>query len=715
LCLLQAAPVPAARAADLDKLDCSVKFVPADAAFYSAMLRNGEQIEAIAKSKAWAKIKALPLVQMLMTKVKEEWEDPNGKMAGLAQFYAQPENQELVEMLLDMFSNEMFCYAGENYIGVSGVIAQAMGAMQYGPAMAQLSGEEVAGDSTKVQVRMLLRSLTENAQQLKIPDLVIGFKLSDAKKAEAQLKRLEAVLTAVTAQSPQLKGRYKKTTVAKANLHTLTLDGKMVPWEMIPFNQFEDNPGEFDDLIKHLKQVKLTIALGIRENYLLLSLGESTAHLEKLGKGKHLVDLPDFKPLARFADRRLTSIGYASKALKAAAATNAGNLDSMAELLKTALDRAPIPDAKRKKIDKDLEKLADELKGQLPEVGSTLSFAFLTDRGSESYIYEGGDHPGLDGSKPLTLLDHVGGSPILAFVSRHTYKPENYQNFVKWVRVAGKDLEDALVPLLDPDKKETYEKFAKAAKPLLERLDKATGTLLLPALADGQFGFVLDGKLESKQWHEALPEADKPLPMLEPALVWGVSDAKLLKQAVGEYWAIAKDAIDAIRELAPDSIPEDFKLPDPQMQKVKGGTIYGFPLPEEWGLDKQILPNGGLSETVATLSISQKHAERLLAKTPLKVESGPLADAAKKPLASAVYVNWPALIDVATAWMDYAIPYAAAKLPGDAPVGKGSWVEVLQQVRTAVEVLKVFRGSTSCSYFEDGLLVTHSESIIKDL
>ena len=42
----------------------SLDVVPADAAFYSAMLRNREQFDAIVNSKAFAKIKDLPYVQM---------------------------------------------------------------------------------------------------------------------------------------------------------------------------------------------------------------------------------------------------------------------------------------------------------------------------------------------------------------------------------------------------------------------------------------------------------------------------------------------------------------------------------------------------------------------------------------------------------------------------------------------------------------------------
>ena len=48
--------ITAARAGDLEKLDTSLKLIPADAAFYSSMLRNREQIEMFLQSKAFAKL-----------------------------------------------------------------------------------------------------------------------------------------------------------------------------------------------------------------------------------------------------------------------------------------------------------------------------------------------------------------------------------------------------------------------------------------------------------------------------------------------------------------------------------------------------------------------------------------------------------------------------------------------------------------------------------
>src|SRR5262249_17487299 len=80
--LLAGATTPA-RAED-KKIVSSLSLIPADAAYYSAMLRNREQFDAAAKSKAWAKIKALPAYQMAVAALKQQY-SPNGPLAPLHQ------------------------------------------------------------------------------------------------------------------------------------------------------------------------------------------------------------------------------------------------------------------------------------------------------------------------------------------------------------------------------------------------------------------------------------------------------------------------------------------------------------------------------------------------------------------------------------------------------------------------------------------------------
>ena len=82
----------------------SLKFVPADAGFYSCTLRAGEQLQAVTKSKAWAKIKDMPAFKLAWQAVQDEYSKDEGKLAGLRRFYEQEENKDLVALIRDAFS-----------------------------------------------------------------------------------------------------------------------------------------------------------------------------------------------------------------------------------------------------------------------------------------------------------------------------------------------------------------------------------------------------------------------------------------------------------------------------------------------------------------------------------------------------------------------------------------------------------------------------------
>ena len=245
-------------------------------------------------------------------------------------------------------------------------------------------------------------------------------------------------------------------------------------------------------------------------------------------------------------------------------------------------------------------------------------------------------------------------------------------------------------------------------------MDEATDKLLLPALADGQAGFVLDAKWTSKRWAKGMPETAAAMPMPEVGILVGVSDAEWLEKAMKLYRKIVEDALAKAKELAPPGEVPPIKVPDPEVKTVDAGKLYLFRLPAEWKLDPQVVPTAGLSARVGVLALSAEHAERLLAGKPLKIEGGPLADA-KRPLAGAVDFNCPAFVDAISPWVVFGLEQAHVEklLPG-AGDEKQAREEVFKQVRTVLDVLKVFRISTSASYVEEGVLITHSEMVIRD-
>jgi hypothetical protein len=81
------------------------------------------------------------------------------------------------------------------------------------------------------------------------------------------------------------------------------------------------------------------------------------------------------------------------------------------------------------------------------------------------------------------------------------------------------------------------------------------------------------------------------------------------------------------------------------------------------------------------------------------------------PLAIVAWFNWSGLVEAATPWVDFAVDRALASKGGDEDQRK----TIADQVRVAVDVLKVLRSITDESYIEDKALVHHTLVEIRDV
>ncbi len=728
----------------------SLKWIPADAACYNVLLRNREQCEIIFKSKAWAKLTSLPFYQLAKQEFDKNWAKDDNP---IRKWYAQPGSAAIVDFLVELGSDEVFAYAGKNsadFVNVIQAVSQATVNSVFTQAIKKVQEGPNAKPSPEEAARDVLRALDAQGDKVKFPDLVIGFRLSKTKPADAakKLDDLAQNLSNILKKGPpQAQNVLKKLKVNGQNVHALVLDGELVPWALIPFGKIEEKPGEFNKLIAHLKARKLTITLSVRDNYVLATIGEGTAGLEALGKAPLLIDRVELKPLAKAAGKRVTMINYISKDfLTAVAAPN--DVNAMMAGVNQLLDQADLPAGQTARIKKDVKDCLTDLKRMSPVIGAQLTVENLTKDGTESYHYNWTTNHGLDGSKPLTLLEHMGGNPLAFVVSNTPVKIANYETCVKWLKVGHEYFEELALPQIPPEGRKVYKQVMKEVAPLLARLDKATGKMLLPSL-DGQSGIVLDAKLLSKQWQKEMPKSATALPAPELAVIIGLKDADLFRKAIGEYKDVINELIGVIGKMAPGGAPPELKINDPQAHKGKNGTLYSYPIPDIAGLDKQIVPTAGLSKKVIAFTLSETHANRLLEKTPLQEKDGLVIDA-KKPLAMAAYLDWPGVVDAVKPWVDYAFtryergdmkpgrvaPFKPApkkfeeKGPGiqsrerdreriQAVAFQGPannpMAMIKEHVEAALQILKVFRGFTSVTYIENNAIVTHTRAVFKDL
>jgi hypothetical protein len=686
-------------------------WLPEDAAFFAAMLRNREQWDIVANSRAWAKLKALPVLEMGRALYAMQAMNADSVPGKIEKALRDAEVKRALELACDMLSHEVFVYGGPGTTDCIELFQQLQGASSYGPAIALLKGEGKGASGRDLQQAALVSALCQNAALVKAPELVLGFRVTNLELARQELARLEILATVALATKPELQGRLKKTTVDGHEYLTLTLDGGMIPWErgmVEKLRELANQPGDADKLIARLKAAKLVVSVGLRGDYLLVAVGPSTEVLARLGHGRSLQTRPEWAPLAKFADKPLVSLGYLSKPMAARVGYGKQDIDQLLGVVDEVLTQVELPDEGKQEIRKDAAALAADIKGLLPEPGAMFAFGFLAPGGSESYSYDWSAHPELDASQPLPLLEHVGGGPVVAAVNRAKVSVAAYDLVAKWLAVGYRYVEKYALPQMPAGDRAKFDRLMQGARPLLAEADDTTRHMLLPALADGQLGLVLDTKLSSKQYLAKLPATPQPLPMIEPALVLGVSDAALLERAMARYWKIANGLVDAARTIdEANKIPADFHIPAAARHKIPQGTMYAYPLPEPWGVDPQILPNAGLSEHVAVLSLSRGHTARLLQTAAANVGGRTLP--VDRPLAAAGAIDIAGLIDAVIPWVDFAFDKAAGE------ESSGQIETIRQQVRTVLDVLKVFRTVSFEVYREGGALVTHSRADVKDV
>lgn len=682
----------------------ALRFAPADSAFFSTSLKMKDRCLRLWNSKAVQQIWKTTLVQAGWNEVVTNFHEKGGP---LQEMLKKPENQELLELIGDMVSEEFFVIGGANTPRFLTALGNGVMNSRFAPLQGLIAGGFQGGQDTgKLQLHGFLEGLMEKKNDLVTPEVILGFKIKDEKVAQKQIARLEVLLNGVAMVVPQLTGKVKRQKTGDLSFATVTIDGGTMKWDKLPWDQIEDEKGEFDELVEHLKKMKLTISLGNYHGYLILAFGESLNVIEHLGKGKKLAELPEMKPLAEHSSKPITHVGYIGKAMSGNYGFTKKDAQELQEAWKDMIENSPISDDFKKRLEKDVPELANDLYTLFGrEPAASMSFAFDTARGEEGYSYHYTVDPSLDAGQPLSLLQHVGGDPILAIAGRTKVRPGDWDTFVKWCKKADGYLNDFIFPeFLGKEGEEHAKKVLSSFYPLLKRFDKNTRENCIPALMDGQTAFVIDNKIVSTQWHKALPESKTPLPLLEPAIVIGVSDADKLTKAAAEYRRIFNDGIKVLKdnEIA-ESIP--IHWPAPESRKVEGATLYWYTFPDEFMLDGRLMPTAGLSQSVAALTVSNEHAIRLLKATPIKVEGGPLSDSGRKA-SGAVVFSLSALVDTAMPWVDFAM--AHGELPEEVTKHKGD-------IKTILSSLRIFRRFSSITYVENGATITHSEWHLRDI
>jgi len=195
-----------------------------------------------------------------------------------------------------MWGQEIFLYGGPGWIdGLKSLKSF------YGSAMmATIASGGTGGRSGDQQMITLLRDMSSGPGPIRVPELVVGFRLNNPAAATPALKRLETLFREQLRGVPELQQRLQWQKLGGSDFLVLSLDRRAGAWQEIPCSR--RRRVKLDNLLAKLKAAKLTISLGVRDRNLILAIGESTAVVTKLGQGKTLGDRAEFRTAGQ-ADR----------------------------------------------------------------------------------------------------------------------------------------------------------------------------------------------------------------------------------------------------------------------------------------------------------------------------------------------------------------------------------------------------------------------------
>lgn len=727
-----------ARADDLREVS-ALKSVPADASFFSASLRRTEQWDRIAKSRAVTRLLAQPYVQIGLGFLQNQWDsNDHPVLVQVRDFVESDEGQVTVKFLQDAVSKEVFVYGGTGHEELFNLLLALQGIqteMNFDNIEQLIRSGGMSGDRGALDPEAamaensdrLVQRFAELIKKTKVPESVLGFRISSAKTANNQLKSLEKLLQRGVGQLPKELTDYVSVSVSREKIGGADFLRLAVEIKQVPVEQLDalDLPAEaaknFETLLKQFEGTKFAIGFGVVGDYLLVGSGPSLAHVAKFGKGPLLVDRPEMQFLKKLGDQRVMGVSYVSQPLSRymdASAQQQQQLDQLAVVAERISGALEFPAEQTQALRQTLTELSESAKRWSSQPGAVGGALIMTGRGIESLTYNYGSRGDLDGTKPLTLLSQLGGDPIFFAASRAaTVQEKQEQEQMAGMKKLLGQLDQMVVTKLNDEQKTHYKAAKEEFLPLANRLIGLNPTWK-EAFADNQTAIVISANAQSKAWHANMPPANAALPMLDIACVSTVTDRAKVKSVARSIFEILQETANAFSRLSQGEIPV-ITLSGPNKSVQMGDQEqFMYDLPEELGLDEQVGPNALLTKNLLVMSLMPETSKRMAKSTPLAV--GGILSNPSQPMASAARFNFAGLVDAIVPWGNYAIDMATTDL--NAPLRPGGRREAnpmaasfKSQMKLVTDYLKCFRGYTTYTTQDGDAWVTRSEWHFADL
>ena len=700
--------------------DLGIGLIPDDAAFLASTLRGREQYDRIVASNAFASLKELKSVAKALDELAKQQTQPGNPMAIAMMMMQMPDNQEALALLKDMVATDTFVFGTSSWVTVSKLFKKLQSAQQAANVATITKGTDLEIDAESTLNQLLAETLAANTDQIVIPDLVWGFRTTQVDAAQKQLARIETFVTGMAQAQPMLADAVTREKIGNGDFITVTIkpDPALLKMAMSNVVKFNDMEEELEKILNRINELQIVVALGVVKEHVVLSIGGGTEHLQAMGStGGSLLDTKPFKVVRDATEKSLTSIWYRSQKLAKAWETSPEDIEQakkFAAAVAKANDLTPEATAEAEEL---VGELLEGYASQMPEAGPWLAYSYLTDTGYAGEEWNWAKNIPWNGSMPLSL-DHFGGNPLAVIALRTKTDPKQFEAFVNWTDSLRKFVSNAIASTGDDDVQEGFKTFDEKIVPLGEELTNTVREKFVPALKNGQFGLVLDGKASTTKLQASLPASSKPLPLIEPAIVLSLDDEALFREGLSDIFALSDKLLAVIREIDEDAIPSEYRIPDPEEKDAEGGSLWTFALPES-ELDEQIQLSIGVGKNAAVFSFTPTQAERILTSSPLQLEGD-----FSQNLAAAAILDWVAFANLLEPWATYVIRCGGmqqeqGRLDPDSTIGPDSETEevtdALEQLATIFDVVRCLKSATAKTSIEEDATVTRWQNRIEDL
>ncbi|MDA7950320.1 MAG: hypothetical protein MPJ24_02445 [Pirellulaceae bacterium] len=508
--------------------------------------------------------------------------------------------------------------------------------------------------------------LGKDPTAVQTPTIYAGTRLKSVEIAKKQFRRLDNLIPmfALPQVLPPGISPPTKETIAGSDFWVLPVELEpIVPWDegiaqlSAGFNSDEtEKIDQLKEAFAHIRKLKGVLCFGIHQDYLLITFGPDTKHLEELGTvnindlatdeatatpSKRLSQVDDFQPIVpHLVDNEVLLLAYSSKEFAEANDPKLllralhGWIRHMATAAKV------LSENDRQLIHNDLDELYENLVTFLPNVSSAASILYESKEDSSENRYEYYSYTGVPAqfegkAKPLSILSHTTKDPLVVVAASDHSEFQRFHKFAeKYLRKGELHFQNLALPYASKDEHDQYYRVSEVVRPLFEEYFRITNEQFFPALGK-ESALVVTSTQKVDLTPGEPPHFYTALALLEPSILLELSDNTLFENAIDDYLYLLEEIIiDSATELA--SRPGPYMLPDWKVEEKEYGTFYRGHLLKRLGFGDFIDPSIGISKNLGVISLFPDQIDHFMKKEQLELPSSLSID---RPRFGLLYVN----------------------------------------------------------------------------